>query len=348
MQKCGWLDEWNAQTLSWRARWFVLRAGDLTVHADAESGGRGEALSSLFVVGAKLSSDVATGEFDPNGLLAQRTFKVATKDDSGVERALTLRAASNQERGVWLVFIEKAHVPAAKPVTAPPAQPQPARWQHDELCYGCRGKFTLTKRRHHCRACGHAHCNNCSKQRARIPESGFEELVRVCDVSARSRERTLQAGNIAVSRRLCISSFACRFLCILFLPPVQDCFTTLNRPARARSVVVQKPLDKIPVRGAAASAAPAPAPTPMVVAMQPRTVSRPRPPSPPHRDRDQATVRQTYSQFMSMRGAGDSYVAFDEEIERGGRRGGRAHSDEYDYDDLRRSQKKKSRFCCCF
>lgn len=37
-------------------------------------------------------------------------------------------------------------------------------------------------RRHHCRKCGKAICDNCSKNQIPVPERGWIEPVRVCDV----------------------------------------------------------------------------------------------------------------------------------------------------------------------
>ena len=69
-----------------------------------------------------------------------------------------------------------------------------------------------------CRCCGHAHCNNCSKQRCRIPESGFDQLVRVCDVSASAR--ALHAFTDQVSRKLTctVSRSFCRRTAFSRLP----------------------------------------------------------------------------------------------------------------------------------
>lgn len=47
-----------------------------------------------------------------------------------------------------------------------------------EDCMECNAKFTLIKRRHHCRMCGRVVCNPCSKYRMCVYNS---ELVRVCE-----------------------------------------------------------------------------------------------------------------------------------------------------------------------
>eukprot|EP01091_Cochliopodium_minus_P015171 TRINITY_DN5317_c0_g1_i1.p1 TRINITY_DN5317_c0_g1~~TRINITY_DN5317_c0_g1_i1.p1 ORF type:complete len:1070 (-),score=409.82 TRINITY_DN5317_c0_g1_i1:87-3296(-) len=49
-------------------------------------------------------------------------------------------------------------------------------------CEQCDTKFTLTKRRHHCRACGHIFCSNCTKIKMVLtPEYGYTSPQKVCD-----------------------------------------------------------------------------------------------------------------------------------------------------------------------
>lgn len=54
-------------------------------------------------------------------------------------------------------------------------------WKESDKCARCREKFTLTRRRHHCRMCGESFCDACSSKRAAIPKMGVEKPVRVCD-----------------------------------------------------------------------------------------------------------------------------------------------------------------------
>jgi hypothetical protein len=54
-------------------------------------------------------------------------------------------------------------------------------WERDEEVFQCRGcliPFTLTCRRHHCRACGKIYCGDCSSEQARV--SGSKNIKRVC------------------------------------------------------------------------------------------------------------------------------------------------------------------------
>jgi len=56
-----------------------------------------------------------------------------------------------------------------------------AVWTQDSEvsnCTNCNSKFTLTKRRHHCRRCGKVVCGACSSNKHRLVDGAAE--VRVC------------------------------------------------------------------------------------------------------------------------------------------------------------------------
>eukprot|EP01065_Artemidia_motanka_P051121 TRINITY_DN8915_c0_g1_i2.p1 TRINITY_DN8915_c0_g1~~TRINITY_DN8915_c0_g1_i2.p1 ORF type:complete len:1034 (+),score=176.71 TRINITY_DN8915_c0_g1_i2:75-3104(+) len=58
----------------------------------------------------------------------------------------------------------------------------PVRWFPDHLapcCKACRAQFTVLFRRHHCRACGHVFCGDCSSQTSPVPPA-HPTPVRVC------------------------------------------------------------------------------------------------------------------------------------------------------------------------
>ena len=66
---------------------------------------------------------------------------------------------------------------------APSPRPDRVEWEADEArddCNFCLAKFSFSRRRHHCRACGLLVCNGCSRERARVPGYGLL-AVRVCD-----------------------------------------------------------------------------------------------------------------------------------------------------------------------
>lgn len=48
-------------------------------------------------------------------------------------------------------------------------------------CKDCGLRFTVLRRRHHCRACGRVFCNDCSKNRIALPSFGYDSQQRVCD-----------------------------------------------------------------------------------------------------------------------------------------------------------------------
>ena len=49
-----------------------------------------------------------------------------------------------------------------------------------EECLGCKVKFTIYERRHHCRACGKLFCSSCSQYQSEIPKMKILQKVRVC------------------------------------------------------------------------------------------------------------------------------------------------------------------------
>lgn len=49
-------------------------------------------------------------------------------------------------------------------------------------CAGCSALFTFTKSKHTCRACNDSFCHSCSSGKRPVPEKGYREPVRVCDV----------------------------------------------------------------------------------------------------------------------------------------------------------------------
>ncbi|TDH68476.1 hypothetical protein CCR75_008682 [Bremia lactucae] len=60
----------------------------------------------------------------------------------------------------------------------------PPQWRPDAAstsCLCCGNDFSIwLRRRHHCRACGELVCGECSPFCVRLPELGFNGLVRVC------------------------------------------------------------------------------------------------------------------------------------------------------------------------
>lgn len=66
------------------------------------------------------------------------------------------------------------------------------QWNESDICEYCKKPFfwnvklmwamkTVGKRQHHCRHCGSAICDDCSKNRSSIPVLGHEFQVRICN-----------------------------------------------------------------------------------------------------------------------------------------------------------------------
>uniref|UniRef100_A0A8C2GKC1 FYVE, RhoGEF and PH domain containing 4a n=1 Tax=Cyprinus carpio TaxID=7962 RepID=A0A8C2GKC1_CYPCA len=122
------------------------------------------------------------------------TFQV-----SGKERTLELQASSEQDKESWIkAFQETIHIYLQKNETFKSAFKDPEeipdlkiselgkrapRWIRDNevtMCMRCKEAFNaLTRRRHHCRACGYVVCGKCSDYKAPLEYDG-NRINKVC------------------------------------------------------------------------------------------------------------------------------------------------------------------------
>jgi len=66
-------------------------------------------------------------------------------------------------------------------------------------CKKCNAAFTVTVRRHHCRACGEIFCGKCTAKRVNLNHFGYEEPERVCPDCYDSHSARSRTQSIAVS-----------------------------------------------------------------------------------------------------------------------------------------------------
>uniref|UniRef100_A0A7N6BKV1 FYVE, RhoGEF and PH domain containing 6 n=1 Tax=Anabas testudineus TaxID=64144 RepID=A0A7N6BKV1_ANATE len=156
------------------------------------------------------TTPVQSGQYKLNNMLSLAGMKVRTKPSQeayqneltleSVERSFILSASSATERDEWLEAIstaisdftrKKISFISGKPPEevelkeddgAPLGSKAPV-WIPDPrttMCMICTCEFSLTWRRHHCRACGKVVCQSCSSSKHRL-EYLKNELARVCD-----------------------------------------------------------------------------------------------------------------------------------------------------------------------
>ncbi|XP_050425561.1 FYVE, RhoGEF and PH domain-containing protein 6-like [Adelges cooleyi] len=115
-----------------------------------------------------------------------------------ITRSFTLRAQTPEEREEWVTTLEEAiRVHNNKQLTflnmkfiPKNAGCEPLKLGHEApiwiqdcrvtMCQSCAAEFTVTFRRHHCRACGKVVCRSCSENRAPLHYRKFQS-ARVCD-----------------------------------------------------------------------------------------------------------------------------------------------------------------------
>lgn len=145
--------------------WAIVKAGFLYIFSE-ESSNRAAVTVSL--EGATVSGrDGSAFRIDT---ASGRRFMLQA-DGGEVDRERWIQACQNSR---WIAVDWLAE-------DAPLSSPS---WVDDAdavRCCRCAAAFTLTRRRHHCRACGKVVCSSCSRGRAVLPVIGYETPTRVCD-----------------------------------------------------------------------------------------------------------------------------------------------------------------------
>jgi len=63
-------------------------------------------------------------------------------------------------------------------------------------CSSCQQKFTVSRRKHHCRLCGQAVCATCCDHWTKYPPMGYELPIRICDTCHRDMQTNADRYNL--------------------------------------------------------------------------------------------------------------------------------------------------------
>ncbi|GBO05004.1 FYVE, RhoGEF and PH domain-containing protein 6 [Araneus ventricosus] len=172
-------------------RWFVL-FNDLLLYLTPVQHGVYRINHELPLTGMKVAIPIQQDY--------QNEFSIIS-----VTRSFTLAARSQEERQEWIVALTKAiEENASKRSTFTnirlQRRMQDRNSEDDEgdfvlgrkapvwipdarvtMCQLCTSEFTVTFRRHHCRACGKVICSVCSSNRIPLAYLGGNKVYRVCD-----------------------------------------------------------------------------------------------------------------------------------------------------------------------
>ncbi|KAA0187848.1 hypothetical protein HAZT_HAZT008847 [Hyalella azteca] len=178
-------------------RYFVLLSDVLLYTSYSSSGNAMLRLNTeLPLEGMKVSKPIA------DDFKAELTIRAT-------QRSFTLQARNEEERDVWLTALSAAidaniarrstFLSAKTSSYVPPSTcelgKQAPIWVPDyrvSMCQVCTAEFSLTFRRHHCRACGKVVCERCSNNRAPL-EFKANNPERVCDLCYESLLSALES-----------------------------------------------------------------------------------------------------------------------------------------------------------
>lgn len=194
----------------------------------------------LFNDALMYTTPVQSGQYKLNSVLSLAGMKVSKPSQEAyqnelniesVERSFILSASSATERDEWLEAIAKAIDDYTKKKitfissrsqeeaegvvdTGAPLGSKAPIWIPDlraTMCMICTCEFTLTWRRHHCRACGRVVCQACSankyyleylkNQPARVCDHCFAKLQENSDRCASTSVSPIKSGAFSFSRK---------------------------------------------------------------------------------------------------------------------------------------------------
>lgn len=95
-------------------------------------------------------------------------------------------------------------------------------WQEDATaaaCNACQENFTVTRRRHHCRACGKIFCADCSAFKVELPaQFEYTGPERVCNACKEGLVKNIEgkSWNYNVASMLSLLKTGCIFTIIIY------------------------------------------------------------------------------------------------------------------------------------
>jgi D-arabinose 1-dehydrogenase-like Zn-dependent alcohol dehydrogenase len=114
---------------------------------------------------------------------------------------MTNGASSEKEKKIiTFFFLSKSDKTPSMSAGGAKQQGEVSHWVPDEdaiSCIGCNDKFSLVKRKHHCRSCGGVFCSACCSKKVTLPHLGFTSHVRVCNNCYRQR---MQSAHLAPAK----------------------------------------------------------------------------------------------------------------------------------------------------
>jgi hypothetical protein len=107
-------------------------------------------------------------------LLAQKQARIV-EDNKEISRLMCcLKNTKLEPKNTWTSSLYN--------YTKPLFQNIPDYWTPDYLCTHCYICKVVLTSIHHCRRCGHGFCDDCSKNREPVPEKGYIDKQRVCNL----------------------------------------------------------------------------------------------------------------------------------------------------------------------